>query len=380
MKTTNEHKLKNKIPLLIPDMPTTEELIPWLQRIDQSHWYSNFGPLNELFQQELLKHFDNNAHITTVSSCTAGLTLALQALELPPGSSILIPGFTFIATANAIIAAGHKPIFADIDPQSWLLTPEIAQQALTSQQFAAVMPVTALNHPQDVNAWDQFIETTNIPVIIDAAGAFGSQPNGKRATLVFSLHTTKAMGVGEGGFIIHSSPAFIEKIRIMSNFGLGELPHPRTIKHIGINAKLSEYHAAVGLANLQRWPQQQQLRRELLACYREHFADFDDKISWQANNDDFIHSNLAIRIHDCVDIANIAAQLDQQGIATLRWYYPPVFDHPPFSHYPQINKLSNTKQLAQELIGLPFHTVLTPDNIAYICQAVKTTLHQCVNS
>ena len=123
----------NRIPLLIPELPSVAELQPYLERIDAARWYSNFGPLCREFEGALAGMFiAKNAQpvrVTTVSSCTLGLELALRALDLAPGSQVLLPALTFVASATAVVRAGLVPVAADVDPQSWLLTPEIARAA-----------------------------------------------------------------------------------------------------------------------------------------------------------------------------------------------------------------------------------------------------------
>lgn len=348
------------IPFMIPDMPTAEELLPWLRQIDENRWYSNFGPLNHQFQQELLEFFDPSySHVLTVANCTIGLTLALEALNLPKGTLVLMPSFSFVATATAVIDAGLQPIFADLCPKSWLLTPELAEEACQQHKIAAVMPVTTLNAPQDPLRWDRFTEETGIPVIVDAAGAFGNQPHGKIISYVFSLHTTKSLGIGEGGFVVSPSASMIERIRILSNFGMGELPQPRIIKHAGVNAKLSEYHAAVGLANLRRWPEQVKKRIALADRYISKLSALDQIIAFQPGAKDFIRSAMPVRLAPGIDVHQCALRLQQQGIATLRWYYPPLHQHPAFAAYSTVGTLHHTENFAQNLIGLPFHLNLT---------------------
>jgi dTDP-4-amino-4,6-dideoxygalactose transaminase len=118
-----------KIPLLRPCLPTADELLPYLKEIDQSAWYSNFGPLNERFikrievYQEL--RWSNPVFCLTTSSGTLALELLISALDLPRSSNIFIPAFTFVATASAVLRCGHKPVLCDVDPKTWLLTPEM---------------------------------------------------------------------------------------------------------------------------------------------------------------------------------------------------------------------------------------------------------------
>lgn len=363
-----------KIPLLVPDMPTTAEILPWLKQMDENRWYTNFGPLNQLFSEQLLAHFKPVCphYITTINNATIGLELSLQALGLPLKSAVLVPAFTFVATATAVVRAGLTPIIADIDPNSWLLTPEIALEAARHYKFAAVMPVSSLGCPQDVLAWDAFTKATGIPVIIDAAGAFGNQKTGTKTTLVFSLHATKALGVGEGGFIISPDHDLIKRIRVLSNFGMGALPEqPRMVQEAGTNGKLSEYHAGVGLAALARWPEREHARLTLFKSYRQALLSELPDIQFQAGCEQFIHTILAVRLPPDLNIAHLCADLAGEGIATIRWYYPPIHQHQAFAHFPHAGALNHINEIAPSILGLPFHLHLSANDINVIVHTLK---------
>ena len=185
----------SRIPLLLPDMPLAEELLPWLKRIDATRWYSNFGPLVRELESALIGMFaersDKSLHLTTVSNCTAGLELALLALDLKPGSRVLVPALTFVATATAVLRAGHLPVIADVDPHTWLLTPAIARAALAREALDAILPVATFSCPHEIEGWNAFIAETGLPVVIDAAAAFGNQWECGRTTLVFSSRTVR---------------------------------------------------------------------------------------------------------------------------------------------------------------------------------------------
>ena len=146
-----------RIPLLVPDMPSADELLPYLRRIDGTRWYSNFGPLTRELESALGSIFtEHNARpvtLTTVSTATAGLELTLIALDLPPGARVLVPALTFVASATAIVRAGHPPVIADVDAHSWLLTPAIAREAARSVELAAVMPVVGWHFVVCLDIW-----------------------------------------------------------------------------------------------------------------------------------------------------------------------------------------------------------------------------------
>ncbi len=354
-----------EIPLYIPNMPKVGELLPWLEKIDERRWYTNFGPLNRMFEEAVRRCFPPvpTAHVTTVANGTLGLELALAALDLPPRSAVLIPAFTFVATATAAVRAGLTPVLADFDPASWLLTPAIARKALELTPIRAVVPVTTFGCPQPVSAWDEFSTATGIPVIVDAAGAWDDQPIGETTVAVFSLHTTKNLSTGEGGIVVGADPGFIERVRNASNFGLdaGE------VRHVGTNAKLSEYHAAVGLAVLERWQRRKAEKYQLLRAYRERLDKLRHPPVYQHGMEQIVPSLLAVRLPEQTDVAALAGRLREQGIHTRQWYYPPLHRHPAFAALPRTGALESTREIAGQILGLPFHMDITPADMDYVC-------------
>ncbi|MBI5613126.1 MAG: DegT/DnrJ/EryC1/StrS family aminotransferase [Gammaproteobacteria bacterium] len=354
-----------EIPLYIPDMPTAGELLPWLEKIDESRWYTNFGPLNRLFEETVRRYFPPTpaVHVTTVANGTLGLELALAAFDLPPRSAVLIPAFTFVATATAVVRAGLTPVLADFDPASWSLTPEIARVALEQIPIRVVMPVTTFGFPQPVTAWDAFSAETGVPVIIDAAGAWDSQPIGETTAVVFSLHATKNLSTGEGGIVASADPGFIERVRNTSNFGFdaGE------VRHIGTNAKLSEYHAAVGLAMLARWQRRKADKFKLLQAYRDRLDKLGNPPVYQHGMARIVPSLLAVRLPEQSDVAALAGRLSEQGVLTRQWYYPPLYRHPAFAALPHAGELAVTREIAGQILGLPFHMGIAPTDMDYIC-------------
>ena len=228
------------IKVLIPSMPTAEELLPYLRRIDESRVYVNGGQcLYELQDRlEALLH----ARVAPVANGTLAIDLALRAIELPPGSDVLVPALTFPGTGLAIRNAGHVPVLADCCPLTWQLTPEMAEAIVRERpSIKAVVPVAAFGLPVPADEWKAFHDATHLPLVIDAAGALLQQvvPNRKGIAVCFSLHATKAVGAGEGGAVACVDPALIARVASMASFG----PN-------GTNAKMSEYHAAVALASL----------------------------------------------------------------------------------------------------------------------------------
>lgn len=358
------------IPLLIPNLPTAEEVLPCLHRIDQRHWYANFGPLVCEFEEKVLNLFrtsqgEDSLYVTTVSSGTTGLELALTVLDLPPNARILIPAFTFVATATAVVRCGFQPIFADVDKNSWILTPDIAREVLQQKSFEAIIPVATFGCPQDVVAWESFYAETGVSVIIDAAGAFGNQNIGKNVLTVFSLHATKTFGVGEGGIVASGNQEYINIIRELSNFGINKsVDGIRYLK--GTNAKMSEYHAAVGLVVLQKWQDRQVHYQQLYQTYISKIQDFCLPIKLQCKPEDGIYATFQVILPEYCDNRLVANNLNAQGIETRFWYTPLVCDHAPFAACQNFG-LTNSRRIVKSIIGLPFHLCLYKQEIFLIC-------------
>lgn len=376
---------KIELPYLIPDMPGAEEVLPFLKEIDGNRWYSNFGPLvNRLNDGIKALHFPSeHVHTLLCSTGTAALDLGLACLDLKPGARVLVPAFTFPATANAIQNAGFEPVFCDVDESSWVMTPEIAREAIAQTRIDAIMPVAALGRPLPVRQWDQFVDDTGIPVLIDAAPALGNQRVGRRLLVAYSMHATKAFGIGEGGILASADEKVIARARRICGFGMNEVGQ---VVMPGTNCKLSEYHAAVGLAQLARWPARQLKRARVESAYQSHMqlhADLWATQSFADNPPDddvlvklpvrFSRSTMPVRLRDHIkqDVEQVQQQLAAKGIGTRLWYNPGLHRHPNWVNANQVyrpgeTRLATTEALNRRIIGLPFHNFLSPDEIGRV--------------
>lgn len=367
------------IPLLLPDMPTADDLMPWLRRIDAARRYSNFGPLTGELEVALGAQFSaaNRApvYVTTVNNATAGLELALIALDLKPASRVLVPALTFVATATAVVRAGHVPVIADVDPHSWLLTPSLARDAAARMRLAAVMPVATFGCPHDMQAWNAFSADTGLPVVIDAAAAYGNQWDCGGATLVFSLHATKSLAAGEGGIVASRDARMVARVRQLSNFGISLDARAITpvgqVEISGTNAKMSEYHAAIGLANLARWPAHSAQRIALYERYQGALGAVAAlRPAWQRTPAAITRTLLCFRVpvagmREAIELACAQARID-----TRRWYLPALNRHDGFTELPVCGPLPVADALSNELVGLPFHTRLPTADLRRIVDTV----------
>jgi dTDP-4-amino-4,6-dideoxygalactose transaminase len=355
---------------LVPSLPSAGELLPWLQQIDRNRRYSNRGPLCEAFEQELAA-LAGAARAISVSSGTLGLELALGALGLKPGVRVLLPALTFPATASAITRSDLTPVFVDVDPETLSLTPEIACSATVESPIAAVLPVALHGHVHNAKEWDAFTERTGIPVLIDAAGTAGYQKIGITTSAVFSLHATKPLAIGEGGFVATASSDFAERIRVRSNFGF----EAGVVRHPGTNAKLSEYHAAVGMAALANWSAKKALRQARYEAYAKALDHSKLRRAMSLATRSSASPNLCVRLHEGLKPRHIEL-LSERQIETRRWYWPPLHRHPAFAHCERASALGTTERLSDQLLGLPFHLSLEPKDIARISEALCAILEE----
>jgi len=356
------------IPLLTPQLPDRAALQPYLERIDHTRHYSNFGPLVLELESRLASRFSDQGkqplEVVTVSSATAGLELALTSLDLPPGSRVLVPALTFVASLTAILRAGHLPVICDIDPHSWLLTPEIAEACIASSDAKAIIAVATFGQAQDTLRWQALQQKTGVKVVIDAAAAFGSQwlltPD---IPVVFSMHATKSLAAGEGGFVVTGNSEQRQMIKELSNFGINLNPdtqHPvGHLSYAGTNAKLSEYHAAVGLASLDTWQQQADARQAIYHRYQHLLQSMcGETLVWQHGPLPAAPTTFSVRVGSDARRIKLEQLCAVQGIGTRRWYQPLLHRHAakvgPILHLPT----PVAEAVSSDLIGLPFSPFL----------------------
>jgi dTDP-4-amino-4,6-dideoxygalactose transaminase len=367
--------MKNIIKLLVPEMPKVEQILPYWQQIDENQWYTNFGPLVIELERRLSLSFSlepTQVHVVSMANGTCALQIALEALKLRRGACVLVPGLTFVATATAIIRAGLTPLISDVNSESWLLTPAIARVALAEMPFDAVMPVSTYGCPQDVAGWDLFSAETGIPVVIDAAGAWGNQKIGLTTKVAFSLHATKALGGGEGGFVASRHHAYAQSMRALSNFGI-DAHSGGLVFEAGENGKMSEYHAAVALAALDNWPTVAEARRNLHQHYTEWLLEKIPALKLQAKPMDGVYSLMLVLLPPGFRAADIQLRLLGKDIETRRWYCPPLQDHPAFQRF-AMGPLPIVDLLAERLLGLPFHLSLTGASIQRVIDCLAELL------
>ncbi len=345
------------IACLVPDLPDADAILPYLRRIDGSRIYTNGGPLTRELEARAAAEFRvAAAACIATSSGTSALQLALHMAGVRAGATVVVPAFTFPATALAAIALGARIVLADVAPGDWLLTPALVEPLLATCRVDAVVPVGAMGAPVPVAAWEAFQARTAVPVVIDAAAGFGQQDASDQFPVVFSLHATKPFGAGEGGLVAAPSGDWAETARRLANFGFdGRV----CVDNGGFNGKMSEYTAAVALAQLRRLPALRRRRLNLYQRYRARAHDFG--VGLQEGYRAGEHPAL-FGVELPADASVVADHMARRGVETRRWYCPALEAHPGIARHldPTVRgRRPVVERLAQRTLGLPFHGFLT---------------------
>jgi dTDP-4-amino-4,6-dideoxygalactose transaminase len=362
--------------LMVPILPSADDLLPFIREIDQRRIYSNDGPLAQALRLELASFLSarmpvsEKLHVAIVANGTIAIELALR-LRARAGKFVIMPSYTFVATAHAVANAGFQPWFADVDADTWALSPHIVEMTIADLPTppAAVVAVSPFGAPVDQRAWNDFEARTGIPVVLDmAAGALSLEFVGN-VPACLSLHATKLLGIGEGGAMVSRDLDFIAAARSASSFGFE--PGTRTAVRRGGNYRLSEYAAAIGHAALDQISMRERQLKSVASTYRHLLRD--QSIGWQPGfGSDWIAMTLNLRFPKD-KVASTISLLEKYNIPWRRWWSLGCHVQPPFAQSKR-SKLRHTETLAYCIIGLPFHELLTDQQMKMVADVVSEAL------
>ena len=261
------------IPVTKPFSPPIEEYQKFLEGIWERNWFTNNGPLVNQFELNL-KTYLEVPHLLYVSNGTIALQLAIKALGIT--KKIITTPFSYVATTSSIVWEGCTPVFVDINPKTLNLDPSKIEEAI-DEDTEAILATHCFGNPCDIDAIQSIAERFNLKVIYDAAHCFGTTYKGKSIfsygdISTTSFHATKLFHSIEGGAVFTNNPDIVKKISFMRNFGHNG---PEEFEGIGINAKNSEFHAAMGLVNLKYIDQILMNRKYLAFKYDEYLKGSD---------------------------------------------------------------------------------------------------------
>ncbi|MGG3887074.1 aminotransferase class I/II-fold pyridoxal phosphate-dependent enzyme [Brevibacillus panacihumi] len=349
------------IPFLKPDVVKLESYAQCLNQMDESRIYSNYGPLNQLFEQRIIHEvFQDIGHLTTVNNATTGLMLAISESKRPKGKYALMPSFTFSATPLAAIWCGLEPYFVDINEENWCMDQEKVQALIEElgEQIAVVIPYATFGTFMDLTYYNQ-LEERGYPVVIDAAASFGCiDQNGVQfgsgflGSVVYSFHATKSFGLGEGGFVYSQRRQLIERIRASANFGYHG---SRESKTLGLNGKMSEFTSAIGLATLDEYEDKIQQRQNIREWYAEEIVKENMRLKgWdlQKTRGRVPYQFMSMLCPADKTSDTFIDKLRENGIQANNYFSPACHQQLKFSSYAHTN-LDITESVCCRILSLP---------------------------
>jgi dTDP-4-amino-4,6-dideoxygalactose transaminase len=366
------------IPLMRPQLPPAAQLAPYLAEIDRHRWYTNFGPLVTRLEERLAGHFGlPPANAVIVANGTTALSASLLAVNAAPGSLCLLPSWTFVASAAAVWAANLRPHFVDVSPGTWQPDPAALRERRDLAEVGAVMIVSPFGAPVGTAEWDRFSADTGIPVIIDGAASFDTVASLAAARpgtspLMISLHATKVFGIGEGGLVLARSEPTIHRIRQVANFGIWG---SRDDQVLGYNGKVSEYHAAVGLAAYDVWPARRAELQHRTQRYISELRRLPDVDLLPGYGEGWVSAYCTVRVPGNVDA--VVANMKSQHIETRRWWYEGVHAQAAYRGYTH-DELPATEAIAARAISLPFYHDIEDEQIVRVVAALEQALRASV--
>lgn len=369
------------VPLIRPDLPKLEDVADQFREILGNGRITNFGKYNNQFEAEVGGYLGTQA--ATTSSGTMGMVLVLKALGIGAGQKVVVPSLTFVATAQAVLYAGATPVFADVGDDLTLCPQDLERLLEQHAEVAGVIPVHLYGLPAQVDAIQDIVDRHSarrgraIRVVYDSAHAFGSATaDGRRCGTfgdaeVFSLSVTKLLVSVEGGMVTSRDPDLIERVKKLRNYGFETNYNAHWP---GLNGKMSEFHAIIGLHSLSRVDELLAVRAEKAAYYarrvsagcqcrvpappagvRHSFKDFTVLVppAWAGDRRD-----------------GLMQELKSRGVETRPYFFPPVHEQTFFRQYAD-RQLPNTEDLSRRVVTLPFFSQITQEQMDYVAQALS---------
>jgi dTDP-4-amino-4,6-dideoxygalactose transaminase len=366
------------VPVLLPVLPSADQLLPYLRRIDGSQIYSNHGPLVLEFERRLATHFAlPGGSVASASSGTAALVgaiLGVAGRARVDRPLALMPAYTFLGTAAAAEQCGYQPFFADVDRATWMLDPQRLLHLPERGRIGVVVVVAPYGRAVPQAAWRMFQQQTGIPVVIDGAASFEAVSAAPaqcfgEIPVALSFHATKSFATAEGGAVVSSDTAITHAAMQALNFGFSG---DRNSRVASINGKLSEYHAAIGLAELDAWSQKRLALHRVIGSYRSQL---------QAKGlagrlfaaPDFSSCYALFRSDGLLEAQKIKDSLDRHQVGYRLWYGLGLHHHDYYTTALR-ERLAVTDDIAGCLLGIPAGCNLTETMIATVVAALAAAV------
>ena len=373
----------NGLPLMRPKAPNVEQLTPFLAEMEESGYLSNFGPISTRYETALAERLEVK-HCLALSNLSTGLMSMPIAAGLE-GGEVIVPSFTFSATAHSMLLGGLTPVFADIDPDTLCLDPTSVKAAVTSETVA-VCGVHLYGTPCDIDALEEVCAKHNLALFFDSAHALGSLYKGRPvggggvaegfSTSVTKIFTT----LGEGGFITTNDDTFADRLRMARNWGH---PGDYNARFPSIVSKLPEIAAAAGLIALPELDGFVEWRNALVQTAKDTLSQIPGLTFPKVRPGDRSgFKDFAMLVEPDafgMDRNGLATALRAENVETRPYYDPPVHTMDAYKAHNHRVPLTVTEQAAKRALCLPLFNQMTEREMRQLCDAIST-IHQHANS
>jgi dTDP-4-amino-4,6-dideoxygalactose transaminase len=348
----------------------------------ENRWLSNNGPFVQEFEQRLAD-FLGSKHCIAMCNGTVALEIAIRALNLQ--GEVIIPSFTFIATAHSLQWQEITPVFGDIDPRTHNLDPERVEEMITPKT-TGIMGVHLWGRPCDTERLEELASRRNLRLLFDASHALGVAHRGRMIGQfgdceVFSFHATKFMNTFEGGAVVTNNDELARKIRLMKNFGFAGYDK---VIYIGTNGKMSEVSAAMGLTNLESLDHFVTINRRNHNLYEQGLAGLPgiSLLSFaRSERGNFHYAVIEVDEGEAgLSRDQLLKVLHAEQVLARRYFWPGCHRMEPYrSHFPHAGLLlPHTEEVARRVLVLPTGTAVGPEEIAGVCGIIRRALEQAV--
>ena len=375
----------NKIPLTRPFFDEKE--INEIRNVLDSGWVAGQGPENKKLEEEFSKYIDVNYSVCC-SNCTAALHLSLIALGIKKDDEVIVPDYTFPATAHAVLYCGAVPIFVDINEKTYNIDVALIESKIT-KKTKAIIPVHTFGQCADMDIILKIAKKHNLKVIEDAACAVGSEYKGKKAGSIgdigcFSFHARKNITSGEGGIITSNNKELIDSIRSLSCFGM-ESAFARDKKfkipkftRLGYNYKLSDIAAAVAIIQLRRSEEYIGKRNKLAEYYNQKLKELKSvTIPFVEKHNKHVFQSYIVLLDKKINRNDIISKLNERGIQTQIGTYA-LHEQPIYKNLTNCDEkeFPNTTFVYNQSLALPLYYEMKLDDIDKVVLALKEVLHE----
>lgn len=365
-----------KVYITQPILPNLDDFNEQLKDIWKSKWLTNHGiKHNEL--EEKVKKTLKVKNLSLFNNGTIALLVALRAMDLPFGSEVITTPFTFAATPHCISWNGQKPVFCDIEPDTMCIDADKIESLIT-ENTSAILGVHVYGFPCNVKKIDKIAKKYNLKVIYDAAHAFSTEIDSKGIgtfgdITMFSFHATKLYNTIEGGCLTYSNPELKERIYNLRNFGIrGE----DEVTEIGINGKMNELQAAIGLLNLNLYKKEQEKREILRKRYIVEISKIKGiKIPQmpEGSTNSYQYFPIIIEQEYSLSRNELYEKFKKHNIITRKYFYPLCSDYEPYKYLKSSRSinLQVANKIKEKVLCLPFYGGLKQENFDTIIKIMK---------